>query len=130
MNEKLEAKFKKLEFYQNIIARMNSSSMQVKIASYTLSAIILGSNLNHLVAILPIIMFWFLDAYYLANEKQFRSLYNQIADKDCVDSLQIGKPFDSKWELLRSVLKNCKSLTIVFSYAPLLIVVMLFHLGK
>lgn len=126
----LEIKFKKLEFYQNIIARMNASSMQVKIATYTISAIILGSNLNPLVALLPIIMFCVLDCYYLANEKQFRNLYNEIADDESIDSLKINKPFSCICELICSIFRGSVSFTILFSYLPIAMVIIIFYFNK
>lgn len=130
MSKEIEIKFKKLEFYQSIIARMNSSSMQIKVATYTVSAIILGSSLDPLVALLPIIMFWFLDSYYLANEKQFRNLYNDIADDESIPSLKIDKPFNNYCELICSVLKSCKSFVIVFSYIPVVVITIIFYFNK
>ena len=130
MGDKLEAKFKKLEFYQNIISRMSANSMQIKVASYTVSAIVLSSSLDPLVALLPILMFWALDSYYLANEKQFRNLYNDIADNESIPSLKIDKPFNNNCELIYSVIKSCKSFVIVFSYIPVVVITIIFYFNK
>lgn len=80
-----EEKSQHLEFTQNVITRMNSNSFQIKSWNITLvSAIfaIYATNQNPyfvLVAVFPTIMFWFLDAYYLGQERKFRGLYNDIA---------------------------------------------------
>lgn len=130
MEEVDDNKLKKLEFYQNIIARMNSSSMQIKIVTYTISAIILSSSQNPLITVFPIVMLWILDSYYLANEKQFRNLYNQIADKESIESLKINKPFNSSYELGRSVFKSFKSFVMIFTYVPIFLIAIIFHFSK
>lgn len=83
-------RIKHLELIQNIITRMNNNSFQIKNWSViTISAIftILISQKNFyflLVTLLPISLFWFLDAYYLMQERKFRGLYNKVlhGDKD------------------------------------------------
>ena len=78
-------KIKHLEFIQAIITRMNTNSFQIKGWMITIVSAILAlyaSTKNHyfvLVAILPTVIFWFLDAYYLWQERKFRGLYNDVA---------------------------------------------------
>jgi len=78
-------KIKHLEFIQNIITRMNTNSFQIKGMSVTITAALLalyaGSNkpLYLAVPIIPTILFWFLDAYYLQQERKFRGVYNDVA---------------------------------------------------
>lgn len=80
-NEKL----KHLEFIQNIITRMNTNSFQLKGWNITIVSAILAifaSTKNYyflLCAIFPSIIFWFLDTYYLMQERKFRGLYNDVA---------------------------------------------------
>ena len=80
-----EEKLKHLEFIQNIITRMNSNSFQIKGWTVTivsaLLAIYVSSKNNYLIIVgfFPIMMFWFLDAYYLSQERKFRGLYNDVA---------------------------------------------------
>jgi hypothetical protein len=77
---------KHLEFIQNIITRMNTNSFQIKGMSVTITAALLtlyaGSNkpLYLAVPIIPTILFWFLDAYYLQQERKFRAVYNDVAE--------------------------------------------------
>lgn len=76
---------KHLEFIQNVITRMNTNSFQIKSWSVTILAAILAiyasaKNIDFiLAAIFPTIIFWFLDSYYLNQERKFRGLYNDVA---------------------------------------------------
>jgi len=82
MNDK---KIKHLEFVQAVITRMNSNSFQIKgwmVAIVSALLAVYASTQNRtfvLVAILPTLIFWFLDTYYLWQERKFRGLYNDVA---------------------------------------------------
>ena len=81
----MENKLKHLEFIQNVITRMNTNSFQIKGLGITIVAALLAvyasnQKINFIfIAILPTIIFWFLDAYYLQQERKFRGLYNDVA---------------------------------------------------
>ena len=78
-------KIKHLEFIQNVITRMNKNSFQIKGWSIVIVSALLAvyastkDNYFFLVAVFPTLMFWFLDAYYLNQERTFRGLYNDVA---------------------------------------------------
>lgn len=80
-----ESKLKHLEFIQSVITRMNSNSFQIKSWAVTLVSAglaIYASTLKEyfiLVSLFPAVMMWFLDAYYLMQERKFRGLYNDVA---------------------------------------------------
>lgn len=80
-----DEKLKHLEFIQNVITRMNTNSFQIKGWAVTivsaLLAVYAATKNNHfvLVGIFPTMIFWFLDAYYLNQERKFRGLYNDVA---------------------------------------------------
>jgi len=80
-----EEKIKHLEFIQNIITRMNTNSFQIKewtVALVTAILALYASTKNScfiLLGILPSFLFWFLDAYYLTQERKFRGIYNDVA---------------------------------------------------
>ena len=88
-------KLKHLEFIQNVITRMNTNSFQIKgwaITIVSATLVLYASTKNDffiLVGIFPSLIFWFLDAYYLTQERKFRGLYNDIAGIS-------EKPFDLK----------------------------------
>ena len=81
----MEDKRKHLEFIQGIINRYNSNSFLIKGWTITISAALyaLAGTINEpflvLLALVPIYMFWGLDAFYLSNERCFVDLYNSVA---------------------------------------------------
>ena len=84
-----------LEFIQAVIIRMNSNSFQIKgwaitIVSALLALFASSSNVAYIfVAISPTILFWFLDTYYLQQERKFRGVYNDIVKND--DTIELFK---------------------------------------
>lgn len=82
----MQDKTKHLEFVQSVITRMNTNSFLLKgwmitIVSALLALYANNSNSNFIfVAIVPTMVFWFLDAYYLQQERKFRGLYEDIVN--------------------------------------------------
>ena len=80
-----EEKRQHLEFIQNIITRMNANSFQLKgiaitIVSAMLAIYVSTENIIFVfLGILPTLLFWFLDSYYLQQERKFRGVYNNVA---------------------------------------------------
>lgn len=99
----LDEKLKHLEFIQNVVTRMNTNSFQIKELAVTLVSAMLAifaSTQNTffvLTAIFPVAVFWFLDAYYLMQERKFRGLYNDVAE--VTDKPQIIKLFEMRPDL-------------------------------
>lgn len=83
----MENKQKHLEMIQNVITRMANNSFMLKGWAVTLVAGIfaLASNdankIFFLIAYVPIITFWGLDAYYLRQERLYRKLYDDVRKK-------------------------------------------------
>ena len=79
-----DEQIKHLEFIQGGINRFASNSFQMKGWMLTIVSALLGfyANSNNtkfaLVAVLPVLIFWGLDAYYLQLERQFRGIYNDV----------------------------------------------------
>lgn len=77
-------KMKHMEMIQNVINRMASNSFALKGWTVTLVAgIFTLVNLNtnkkfFLIAYVPILIFWGLDAYYLLQERLYRALYEKV----------------------------------------------------
>jgi len=124
-----EEKIKHLEFIQNIITRMNTNSFQIKEWTVALVTAILAlyaatkNNCFILLGVLPALLFWFLDTYYLTQERKFRGLYNDVAGIkenpkeiklfEMRPDLYVGGKY-AYWNVLRSV-------TIVNFYASIVI---------
>ena len=70
-----------IKVVQDIIKRMASNSFSVKTWTITLIVATLlfkGSNNHILIAFIPLFAFWFLDSYYLQQERLFREVHNWI----------------------------------------------------
>ena len=87
----IEAKLKHLEFIQNVITRMAHNSFLLKGWIITILAVILGLNKDDmdfkvvLIGIFLTLMFWILDAYFLAQERYFRKRYDEVRVKEPKD---------------------------------------------
>lgn len=77
-------KHKHLEFIQASISRMSGNLFLLKGWSVTLIAALFAlaakdTNKAYIVvAYFPLFIFWFLDGYFLAMERRFRSLYEHV----------------------------------------------------
>lgn len=84
MNKMEEDKRQHLEFIQNIITRMNTNSFQIKGIAITIVSALMAIYASTpkvifiFLGIPPIILFWFLDSYYLQQERKFRGVYNDV----------------------------------------------------
>ena len=83
-----ENKIKHLEMIQGVINRMAGNSFALKGWTVTLVSgifVLAGKDtdkLYFLVAYIPVIVFWLLDAYYLLQERLYRSLYEKVRNTD------------------------------------------------
>ncbi|MWV38856.1 hypothetical protein [Natrialba sp. INN-245] len=70
-----------LEHIQNIIDRQASNSFKIKGWTVTLVVVALlfrTNNFQLFAAFIPLIGFWYLDAYYLRQERKFRELFDWV----------------------------------------------------
>jgi len=83
----MEKRIKHLELIQGIINRLSSNSFMLKGWAVTLVAGIFAisskdaDKMYFLIAYIPVIVFWFLDAYYLGQERLYRCLYDEVRAK-------------------------------------------------
>lgn len=111
----MENKIKHIEIIQDTIKRMADNSFKIKGWCITIVTAIIGiaidkSNYDLLVASLfPIILFWYLDAFFLRQEKLFRELYDFIRmkkDSDDIDFSMDTTPFkdtvENEWGIMYS----------------------------
>ncbi len=79
--DRLECMLKEAEIIQDIIKRMGFNSFLIKGWAITLVVAILlleGTLYQVLIAFIPLFLFWFLDAYYLRQERMYRKLYEWV----------------------------------------------------
>ena len=80
----LEANLKHLEFIQNIITRQAGNSFLLKGWSLTIATATFGYSASKTswrvasIGALAMLGFWYLDAYYLKQERLFRCLYDDV----------------------------------------------------
>ena len=95
----MEQKMKHLELIQEVIKRMANNSFLLKGWTVTLVTGILAlaskdtDKQYFWIAYIPILMFWFLDAYYLQLERRYRRLYNsRLEEREVNFSMQMPIP--------------------------------------
>jgi hypothetical protein len=125
----MEKKLKHLDFIQIIITRMAVNSFLLKGWTVTLIAgafALSAKDANPryiLIAYFPIIVFWFLDGYYLYEERLFRSVYDHVRkleEKDIDFSMKTTQFNEKKGNNLLSCMF---SITHIAFYTSLLIIV-------
>ena len=120
---------KHLEFLQAIITRMNTNSFQLKTMCVTLVSAILGFAFTLdkaellFVSLMPILLFWVLDAYYLQQERKFRGIYHAVAGlKPTPDipvfSMPVHKFTGEKYKYTKVLCSE----TLLLFYVPMLII--------
>lgn len=77
---------KHLEMIQSVITRMAQNSFLLKGWAMTLITALFALGLDKgseiwLVTLLPLFSFWYLDAFFLKTERNYRELYNQTINK-------------------------------------------------
>ena len=104
----MEHKIKHLEFLQLVITRMNVNSFLLKGWSVTLVAALFAfaakdTNIEYvLITYISTPLFWFLDGYYLSQERQYRGLFNHIRtlSEDAIDFDMSAKDYnknENRW---------------------------------
>ena len=81
-----EKKIKHLEMIEGIIERMGSNSFQLKGWAVTLVSVFGAITIQitdirlMLIALVPMLAFWSMDAFYLQTERKYRILYRNVAN--------------------------------------------------
>ena len=82
--EQLEKFFiEEIKTIQDIIKRMALNSFMIKGSAITLVVVTLllkGNKYQILIAFIPLLVFWFLDAYFLWQERMYRELYKWVIE--------------------------------------------------
>ena len=130
----MENKYKHLEMVQGVISRMASNSFQLKGLCVTIAvaisalAVIRSNAIMYLLLLLPIISFWLMDAYYLHQEKLFRSLYDavRVMENDKVDfSMETSQFKGTTPSLVKCIFFNWSTIGFYLPFAVIFIVLFL-----
>ena len=76
-----EYMLKEIDIIQDIIRRMAFNSFMIKGWAITLVVVALllkGTEYQVWIAFIPLLVFWFLDAYFLWQERMYRKLYEWV----------------------------------------------------
>jgi hypothetical protein len=134
MNEKyIEIVHKEIDLIQNCINRMAQNSFLIKGWSLTVVAVVLAlsekltdSIYLCMVILIPLVSFWYLDAFFLQTERMYRKMYEwvlnarQKEDYSCLYDLNPHR-FENQVDSIRQIMW---SLTLrVFYGIPFFIIV-------
>jgi hypothetical protein len=123
-------KHKHLEFVQAAITRMAGNLFLLKGWSITLIAAMFAlaakdtNKLYVIVAYFPLFIFWFLDGYFLSQERRFRSLYDHVRmlnEADIDFSMDTRRFDDERNGWIASMLSR----TLVVYYGALAVIMLL-----
>ena len=87
----MEAKIKHLEFIQGVVNRLASDSFKMKGWTVVLVAALFvvlarGEQIESAsIGLIPVLMFWGLDGYFLWQERLFRALYDHVRSMNEAD---------------------------------------------
>ena len=128
----MENKYKHMDYIQSAISRMASNSFYLKGWNVTIIAAIVALSFKesdwriYACALVLNVVFWFLDAYYLKQEKLFRELYNkvsQISDDNLIDFSMNTSEFKEKVSAIPCImLKNISIPPLYLSISVVLLV--------
>jgi len=118
---------KELEIIQGIINRMAHNSFLIKWWTITLVVVTLLLQGNKYYTFIPILVFWFLDAYFLRLERLYRRLYNWVKDnrlktEDFLFDLNY-KRFEKEEQ---SILRIMFSITLSLFYGSIFILTLIY----
>lgn len=127
-------KVKHLTFIQTIIARLANNSFLVRgwLIAILIGSLAVSDKISESVNNLPllyfslIMIFWFSDAYFLYQERQFRRLYD-LVNQDNFQNYTLKMPSENN-NFLWSIVNVFFSFSVFIFYIPLQL--LMFFLGK
>ncbi len=127
----MENKYKHMDYIQSAISRMASNSFYLKGWNVTIIAAIVALSFKesdwriYACALVLNVVFWFLDAYYLKQEKLFRELYHKvskISDDNLVDFSMNTSEFKKVSKIPCIMIKNISITPLYLSISIVLLV--------
>lgn len=125
----MDNKIRHLEMIQGVINRMAGNSFMLKGWAVTLAAGIFAlaskdaDKMYFLITYVPVIVFWFLDSYYLLQERLYRDLYNDVRKKEnSTIDFSLNASIYAKVDYRRTLFGCLVSKTELWFYIPLALV--------
>ncbi len=123
-----EDKRKHLEFIQNVITRMGANSFMLKGWMVTLVSALFALAAKDaeagyiLVTYFAIPVFWYLDAFYLSQERQYRGLYDAVRAANTTDYSMNASAYNSGKNTWQATVF---SRTLLCLYGPMIAIVII-----
>lgn len=127
----MDNKYKHMDYIQSAISRMASNSFYLKGWNITIIAAIIALSFKesdwriYACALILNIVFWFLDSYYLKQEKLFRELYKKVSlinDDNAIDFSMDTREFKGNVPAILCIMaKNISVAPLYFSISMILI---------
>ena len=120
---------KEIDIIQSIIKRMSHNSFLIKGWTITLvvvSLLLKGTQEHMFLAIIPLVTFWFLDSYFLRQERLYRKLYEWVIENRLKNDKE---PFSMKTDRFTddvSKFKTTFSRTLIWFYGVIAVLVGLY----
>lgn len=123
---------KEIDIIQDIIKRMASNSFMIKGWTITLVVITLlfkRTDVQIWIAFIPLIVFWYLDAYFLHQERMYRELYKWVI-KNRMNTTENLFNMDTKRFLkdVDSISKTMRSKTLGLFYGSILVLIIILYI--
>jgi len=128
-----EYMLKEIDIIQDIIKRMAFNSFMIKGWAITLVVVTLllkGTEKYQVwIAFIPLVVFWFLDAYFLRQERMYRKLYkwvigNRLKTEEYLFDMN-ARRFENE---VQSIPRIMFSITLGWFYGPMAILVIIYAL--
>jgi hypothetical protein len=121
---------REIALVQDVIKRMASNSFFIKGWTITLVAatlILKGSKIQTLIAFIPLFGFWFLDSYYLRQERLYRKLYEWVIKNRTTDATNCYDLSTKRFKKdVHSIFRIVFSQTIFWFYFPILLIILIY----
>ncbi|MDH0759348.1 hypothetical protein N5C70_21925 [Pseudomonas juntendi] len=120
----MDEKIAHLTFIQDVINRMAANSFLVKGWTIALVAALLAIAADKItltytiIVLFPVILFWWLDTFYLTQEKLYRKLYDEVSLKN---NAEIN--FDMNASVYKSNISSFKEIALSKSVGPFYLVI-------
>lgn len=113
---------------QDIIKRLAHNSLQIKTWTITLvvaTMLLKGNEYHILIAFIPLFAFWYLDSYYLQQERLFRAKYQWLVKYRETSSDKVFDIASYEHKKVDSTLKIMFSISILPFYGAIFVIILL-----
>jgi hypothetical protein len=128
-----EYMIREIEMIQDIINRMGLNSFAAKGWAVTLVVGILlfkGPAHQALIALIPVLAFWYLDAYFLWQERMYRQAYEWVLKNRLETEEHLFDMNAIRFETsVPSKIRTMFSITLVLLYGTIAIAIILYYLS-